>query len=61
MARMNKVGYNIQLSVDMKYKLIAEQSVCNQVLDLGLLAQTAAAAMEALGVERIKAVADRAI
>ena len=50
---MNKVGYNIQLAVDMKYKLIAEQSVCNQVLDLGLLAQTAAAAMEALGVERM--------
>jgi transposase len=61
MARMTKVGvgYNIQLAVDVKHKLIAEQAVSNQVLDLGLLAQTATAAMEALGVERIEAVADR--
>jgi hypothetical protein len=61
MARMAKVGvgYNIQLAVDVKHKLIAEQAVNNQVLDLGLLAQTATAAMEALGVERIDAVADR--
>ena len=61
MARMTKVGvgYNIQLAVDVKHKLIAEQAVSNQVLDLGLLAQTATAAMEALGVERIDAVADR--
>lgn len=43
----------------MKHKLIAEQAVSNQILGLGLLAQTATAAMEALGVERIKAVADR--
>ena len=57
MARMTKVavGYNIQLAVDVKHKLIAEQAVSNQVLDLGLLAQTATAAMEALGVERIDA------
>ncbi|MBB5712941.1 transposase [Sphingomonas xinjiangensis] len=61
MARMTKVGvgYNIQLAVDVKHKLIAEQAVSNQVLDMGLLAQTATAAMEALGVERIEAVADR--
>ncbi len=61
MARMTKVavGYNIQLAVDVKHKLIAEQAVSNQVLDPGLLAQTATAAMEALGVERIDAVADR--
>lgn len=61
MARMTKVGvgYNIQLAVDVKHKLIAEQEVSSQVLDLGLLAPTAAAAMEALGVETIEAVADR--
>jgi transposase len=61
MARMTKVGvgYNIQLAVDVKHKLIAEQAVSNQVLDLGLLAETATAAMEALGVDRIEAVADR--
>lgn len=61
MARMTKVGvgYNIQLGVDVKHKLIAEQEVCNQVLDLGLLAPTVEAAMDTLGVDRIEAVADR--
>ncbi len=42
------VGYNIQLAVDVKHKLIAEQEVSNQVLDLGLLAPTVKAAMEVL-------------
>lgn len=61
MARMTRVGvgYNVQLAVDVKHKLIAEQEVCNQVIDLGLLAPTAEAAMDTLGVERIEAVADR--
>lgn len=61
MARMIKVGvgYNIQLAVDVKHKLIAEQEVCNQVLDMGLLAPTVEAAMDTLGVDRIEAVADR--
>lgn len=61
MARMTKVGvgYNVQLAVDTKYRLIAEQEVCNQVIDLGLLAPTVAAAMDTLGVEKIEAVADR--
>ena len=61
MARMTKVGvgYNIQLAVDVKHKLIAEQQVSNKVLDMGLLAPTVEAAMGTLGVERIEAVADR--
>jgi transposase len=61
MARMTKVGvgYNVQVAVDVKHKLIAEQEVHSQVVDMGLLAATATAAMEALGVERIEAVADR--
>ena len=61
MAAMTKVGvgYNIQLAVDVKHKLIAEQEVSNQVLDLGLLAPTVKAAMEVLDVEVIGAVADR--
>lgn len=61
MARMTKVGvgYNVQLAVDVKHKLIAEQEVCNQVLDMGLLAPTVEAAMDTLNVERIEAVADR--
>lgn len=53
------VGYNIQIAVDTKHKLIAEQQVHNKVSDLGLLAETADAAREVLGVEKIDAVADR--
>ncbi|NDV89466.1 IS1182 family transposase [Aurantimonas aggregata] len=61
MARMTKVGvgYNVQLAVDVKHKLIAEQAVSNQVLDMGLLAPTVEAAMDTLDVDRIEAVADR--
>jgi transposase len=61
MARMTKVGvgYNVQLAVDVKHKLIAEQEVCNQVLDMGLLTPTVEAAMELLDVDKIEAVADR--
>jgi IS5 family transposase len=53
------VGYNVQIAVDAKHKLIVEQQVTNQVLDLGLLTQTAEPAKEILGVERIAVVADR--
>ena len=34
------VGYNAQIAVDTKHKLIAEQQVHRQVSDLGLLAET---------------------
>jgi transposase len=53
------VGYNIQIAVDTKYKLIAEQQVHNKVSDLGLLSETANAARENLGVDQIDVVADR--
>lgn len=53
------VGYNVQIAVDTRHKLIAEQQVHNKVSDLGLLTETAEAAREALGVARINAVADR--
>lgn len=53
------VGYNVQIAVDPRHKLIVEQQVTNQVLDVGQLAPTAKAAMEVLGVDRIAAVADR--
>ena len=53
------VGYNAQIAVDTKHKLIVEQQVTNQVVDMGLLTETAAAAKEVLGVERIAAVADK--
>lgn len=53
------VGYNIQIAVDTKHKLIAEQQVHNKVSDLGLLTETADAARDTLGVDKIDVVADR--
>ena len=53
------VGYNVQIAVDTKHNLIAEQQVHSNVSDLGLLAETATAARENLAVEEIDAVADR--
>jgi transposase len=53
------VGYNVQIAVDVKHKLIVEQQVTNQVVDMGLLTQTAEPAKEILGVETIAVVADR--
>jgi transposase len=52
------VGYNVQLAVDARHKLIAEQQVHAKVSDLGLLTVTATAARDNLGVARIEAVAD---
>ena len=53
------VGYNVQVAVDAKHKLIVEQQVTNQVVDMGLLTQTAEPAKDILGVERIAVVADK--
>ncbi len=53
------VGYNAQVAVDAKHKLVVEQAVTNQVLDLGLLTQTAEPARAILGVAQINVVADR--
>src|SRR4051794_6682626 len=53
------VGYNVQVAVDTKHKLIVEQQVINQVVDMGLLTQTAEPAKEILGIETIDAVADK--
>jgi transposase len=53
------VGYNAQVAVDTQHKLIVEQQVTNQVLDMGLLTETAEPAKEILDVERIGVVADR--
>ncbi len=53
------VGYNVQIAVDTKHNLIAEQQVHSKVADLGLLAETATAARENLAVDEIDAVADR--
>ena len=53
------VGYNVQITVDTRRNLIAEQQVHHHVSDLGLLAGTAAAARENLDVDKIDAFADR--
>jgi transposase len=53
------VGYNAQIAVDAKHKLIVEQQITNQVVDMGLLKETAEPARAILGVERIDVVADR--
>ena len=53
------VGYNVQIAVDTKHNLIAEQQVHSNVTDHGLLAETAAAARGNLAVCKIDAVADR--
>ena len=53
------VGYNVQVAVDTKHKLLVEQQVTNQVVDMGLLTETAEPAKEALGVETIDVVADK--
>ncbi len=53
------VGYNVQVAVDTKHKLIVEQQVTNQVVDMGLMTETAEPAREVLGAERIAVVADR--
>jgi len=52
------VGYNAQVAVDAKHKLIVEQHITNAATDMGLLADTVRAARETLDVERIDAVAD---
>lgn len=53
------VGYNVQVAVDAKHKLIVEQQVTNQVVDMGLLTETAEPAKAILGIETIAVVADR--
>jgi transposase len=53
------VGYNIQIAVDVKHKLIVEQQVHNKVSDLGLLTETAVAARQDLMVDQIDTVADK--
>jgi transposase len=53
------VGYNVQVSVDTRHKLIVEQQVTNQVVDMGLLTEVAEPGKEVLGVETIDVVADK--
>jgi len=53
------VGYNAQIAVDSAQHLIAAEEVTREPNDATLLAPMAQAARDALGVEKIAAVADR--
>src|SRR6516164_4656982 len=53
------VGYNVQVAVDAKHKLIVEQEVTNQVVDMGLLQATAEPDGELLDVDKIERDADK--
>jgi transposase len=52
------VGYNVQVAVDRKHKLLVAQDVTNAITDDDQLSPMAMRAKETLGVERIRAVAD---
>jgi len=51
-------GYNVQIAVDDRHKLIVASNVVNDGNDSGQLHEIAAAAKEALGVETLQAAAD---
>jgi transposase len=53
------VGFNVQLSVDSKYKLIVDHEVTTDVTDRGLLSAMAERAKQALGVAEIDVIADK--
>jgi len=53
------VGYNVQVAVDTKHHLIAAHDVINEGHDRSQLAPMAAAAREAMGKDKLSAVADR--
>ena len=54
----SQVGYNVQLAVDEKHKLIVEHEVTNAVTDQDQLTPMAERAKAALGVENLEVVAD---
>jgi transposase/macrodomain Ter protein organizer (MatP/YcbG family) len=53
------VGYNVQVAVDTKHHLIVTHEVTNDGSDRAQLANIACQAKEALGVDKLEAVADR--
>src|SRR3990170_3349296 len=53
------VGYNVQLSIDAKHKLIVDHEVTTDVTDLGLLSHMAERAKQALGVDEMDVIADK--
>src|SRR6202035_3451183 len=57
--RRSPSATNAQVAVDAKNKMIVDQDVTNQVVDMGLLTQTAEPARAILEVATIDVVADR--
>jgi transposase len=57
-AQGHQVGYNVQLAVDAKHKLIAADTVTNEVSDRKQLANVALQAKENLGLEQAEVLAD---
>lgn len=53
------VGYNVQIAVDSKHKLVADYAVTNEGNDVNCLAELAQGAKRELGVETLKVCADR--
>jgi transposase len=53
------VGYNVQIAVDSKHKLVADFAVTNEGNDLNCLAELAQGAQQELGVRELKVCADR--
>jgi transposase len=53
------VGYNVQVAVDAKHHLIAAHEVTNEGSDRAQLAPMAAAARQAMGKDKLLAIADR--
>jgi len=53
------VGYNVQIAVDTEHHLIVHHEVTNVGTDRAQLASAATAVKEALGVDKLEAVADR--
>jgi transposase len=56
--RRTSVGYNVQVAVDEKNKMIVDHEVTNSVNDHGLLSEMAIRAKMALGVEKLEVLAD---
>lgn len=57
--RRTEVGYNVQMAVDARHKLIVDHEVTNEVTDQDLLSPMACRAKETLEVEQLAVVADQ--
>jgi len=56
--RITDVGYNVQVAVDPRHKLIVDHQVTQAVTERGLLSEMALRAKQALGVDRLEVLTD---